>query len=83
MVPVSNVSEISAPASPPTDTRISGRSSPRAKYIAVPVSEQDPADFASAGIGGFLHAFDPNDRGAGERLRKYSFAGSISPDLRG
>ena len=68
MVLVSNLSEISTPAGPPADTRISGRSSPRAKENAVPVSDRDPVDFASADFAGFPHAFDPNGRGASERL---------------
>ena len=83
MVPVSNVSEISTPTGPPANTRILRRSSPRVEEIAVPVSKRDPADFASAGLAGFPHAFDPNGRGAGERFRKYPFAESISPNLRG
>mmetsp|Transcript_7907 Transcript_7907/g.16488 ORF Transcript_7907/g.16488 Transcript_7907/m.16488 type:complete len:82 (-) Transcript_7907:49-294(-) len=81
MVPVSNVFEISAPTSPPTNTRISRRSSPHAEENMVPVFKQDPADVTSAGLAGFLHAFDPNGRGANERLRKSPFAGFISPDL--
>ena len=83
MVPISNVSEISSPAGPPANTRISERSSPPAKDNAVPMFKRDPADFASAGLVDFPHAFDPNGRGAGERLRKYPFAESISPNLRG
>ena len=68
MFMVPNVPEISILASPPDDTRISGRSSSRAKKNAVPVSERYPADFASADFAGFPHAFDPNGRGASERL---------------
>ena len=83
MVPVSNVSEISAPASPPDDTRIPERFSTRAEENAVPMSKRDPADFSSAGLAGFPHAFDPNDRGASERFRKSPFVESISPDLSG
>ena len=83
MVPVSNVSEISGPASPPANTRISRRSSIRAEENAAPVSERDPVDFASAGLADFPYAFDPNGCGTGERLRKYPFAESISPNLRG
>ena len=81
MVPVSNVSKISAPASPPDNTRISGRSSIRAEEKAVSLFERDPANFASASLAGFPHAFNPNGGGASERLRKSSFAGSISSDL--
>ena len=81
MVPVSNVSEISTPTGPPANTRILRRSSPRVEEIAVPVSKRDPADFASAGLAGFPHAFDLNSRGASKRLRKSPFVGSIFPDL--
>ena len=83
MVPVSSVSKISAPADPPADTRISGRSSPLAEENAVLVSERNPADFAFAGLTDFPAAYDPDGRGAGKRLRKCPFAGSIFPGLRG
>ena len=81
MMPASNVSEISALASPPVNTHISRRSSPCAEENAAAVSERDPADVASDGRAGFLHAFDPNGHGASERLQKSPFTGSISPDL--
>ena len=81
MVPVSNVSKISTPASPPNNTCISGRSSLRAEEKAVSLFERDPANFASAGLAGFPHAFDPNGRGASERLRKSPFVWFVSSDL--